>query len=229
MKVVQSISGDKSFIDFAITKDNVKADIYSISNSVLDKKNFKEKLDKYVTLTESDIPWSKIKIENGKQKVDKEFFDIISAFLTGSTRGRTDSTFEDNPHGDNGYDSKRPRMETIGITLSIDTRVTNDDEYKNMEELVRQIQENQQQRTDRFDEWGKSWESMTPEEIEDLNRRYEEEMQRELEMQIDDDPDYEPESSDSNSNSGSSDSTTDDESMDDDETLSGSEPESKLN
>lgn len=204
MKIIQSESGDKSFIDFAITKDGKTADIYSVSSSVLKREDLKEKLDKYVTMTESGIPWTKIKTETGDQKVDKELLDLISAFLTGSTRGRSDSTFED-------PEPKRQRME---ITLSIDTGLSNDDQYA---DLINDIQNRQQQRTDKFDEWIKGWEAMTPEEIDELNRRYEMEMLDEAEQQFADDPDYEPESSDEDDSGGSSDSTTDYE--DEDETL----------
>jgi hypothetical protein len=207
MKVLQTVSGDKSFIDFAITKDEKVADIYSISSSSLIRENFKEKLDKYVTLTESGIPWNKIKIEKGKEQVDTEKFEIISAFLTGSTRGRSDSTFENgNGNPDPESDPKRQRME---ITLSIDTRLTNEDEYQ---ELIKQIRENEQKRRDQLDDYVRGWESMSPEEIEELNRKYDDAIKQEAEQQIQDDPDYEPDSnSDSDSDSDSSNYTTSDD------------------
>lgn len=213
MKIVQSISGDKSFVDFAITKDQKTADIYSVSSSVLKREDLKEKLDKYVTLTESEIPWNKIKTETGEQKVENELFDLISAFLTGSTRGRSDSTFEE-------PEPKRQRME---ITLSIDTGLANDEQYA---DLISDIQNRQQQRMDKFDEWVRGWEAMTPEEIDELNRRYEMEMLQEAEQQFADDPDYEPESSDEDDSGGSSDSTTDYEDAEFSETLSDSDSDS---
>ena len=145
MKVVQSISGDKTFVDFAVTKDEKVADIYSVLISTLSRTDFKEKLDKYVTLTESQVDWNGIKIEKGKQQVDADTSQIISAFLSGSTRGRTDSTFKnDEP------DEPEPKRQRTEIILQIDTRLTNEEEYQ---DLIKQINENQQNRKDQFDEY----------------------------------------------------------------------------
>lgn len=216
MKVIQTVSGCKTFVDFAVTKDENLADIYSMSCSVLDRENIKENIEKYLTITESDVNWKTLKRENGKQKVSKELFDVISAFLTGSARGRCDSTFESNETQNEIPVENYPRVDII---FSIDTRLANDLEYQNIEELTQKINENQQKRRDRFDEWARNWESMTPEQIEDLNQRYEEEIQHEQEQEMQDDPDYEPSDSEDDSETGSSseDETTETDSDTDDE------------
>ena len=97
MKVIQVVSGDIELIDFAVSSSPYKsADIYTMHVSSLKKPDLHEKINKYVTLTDPDTVWDKLKKETKTDDmVDDELFNIIAAFLKGSKRGRSTSVFDE--------------------------------------------------------------------------------------------------------------------------------------
>lgn len=223
MKVTQTISGDDELIDFAVSSDGKVADIYTMHVSSLTKKDLHAKINEYVTLTDPNVGVKTLKEENGKDKVNETLFNIVSAFLKGSKRGRSDSVFDKDERG-----SKKLKGETQDDIplIVVDIDLTNTEEYGNLTTLMNAIRENIERRKIQAEEWGKKWENLTEEEINELDRKYEEEIKREEEFERLNDPDYVPGISEEYEDDSEDDSEDEFDSEDEDDSEDDSENDS---